>query len=68
MDWTNYPEIKEVATPRDDDNAEVAEIRAWLRRQPPSEFWGLTPATRIAWLLKRIDSHLEGMRAFRLNL
>jgi len=28
----------------------------------PSELWGLTPATRVAWLLKHIDKNREALR------
>lgn len=49
-------EIRRVAAPHRSDGPEQAEIRAWLRSQPAHELWGLTPATRVAWLLKGLDA------------
>lgn len=38
-----------------DDSREVAEVREWLRGRPAVELWGLTPATRVRYLLELVD-------------
>ena len=47
--------IYSLAQPRADENVELAEIRRWLAKQPASELWGLTPATRVAFLLALLE-------------
>jgi len=48
--------IERVTRPREGDSTELAEIRAWLAKQSLKEKWGLTPATRVAYLLDTIDT------------
>jgi hypothetical protein len=58
--------IRLLSQPRTGDSDDLAEIRAWLAKQPDHELWGLTPATRIAWLLQTLDTlGAELKRSFR---